>query len=160
MGSGGARCHRGALHRVFQGDIQGVVTDVSSADSVNALAEQVYAMHGACHLLFNNAGVVQGGSAGPVWETPDQDWQWIMGVNFGGVLNGVQVFAPHMIAHGEEGHIVNTASIAAFIPGSGPYGISKHGVVILSEGLAFDLMAAKTTRTQKEDMEGPLTILR
>lgn len=122
--------------------VRGFVTDVRRREALeNLLAESIEAF-GKVHLLFNNAGVVQGGSAGPVWETPEQDWTWIMGVNFGGVLNGVQVFTPHMISHGEEGHIVNTASIAAFIPGSGPYGVSKHGVVILSEGLAFDLMAA------------------
>ena len=60
-----------------------------------------------------------------------------------GVLNGIQTFTSHMIEHGEEGHIVNTSSIAAFIPGAGPYGVSKSGVVMLSETLALDLKKAQ-----------------
>jgi NAD(P)-dependent dehydrogenase (short-subunit alcohol dehydrogenase family) len=76
---------------------------------------------------------------------PDTDWDWVMGVNFYGILGGLQTFAPHMVAHGEEGHIVNTASIASFIPGSVPYGISKYGVIILSEALANDLETAGGT---------------
>jgi short-subunit dehydrogenase len=67
-----------------------------------------------------------------------------MGVNFNGVLYGLQTFVPHMLAHGESGHIVNTASIAAFIPGGGPYGVSKYGVIHLSEALHRDLITAES----------------
>ncbi len=125
-----------------QANVIGVVTDVRRRENIENLLQSAIDAFGKVHLLFNNAGVVQGGAPKPIWETPDADWQWVTGVNFKGVLQGVQVFTPHMISHGEEGHIVNTASIAAFMPGSGPYGISKHGVVILSEALAFDLEAA------------------
>ena len=119
--------------------VLGVETDTRMRESIDNLFNQATARFGNVHLLFNNAGVVNGGGPMPVWELPDEDWDWVMGVNFYGVLHGVRAFTPHMVAHGESGHIVNTASIAAFIPGSGPYGVSKHGVVILSEALARDL---------------------
>ena len=67
-----------------------------------------------------------------------------MGVNFYGVLYGLQTFIPHMLEHGEPGHIVNTASVAAFLPGGGPYGVSKYGVIHLSEALHGDLVAAQS----------------
>jgi NAD(P)-dependent dehydrogenase (short-subunit alcohol dehydrogenase family) len=122
-------------HRVI-----GVITNTMLQESVNALAERAIAEFGKVHVLCNNAGVA---SANPpttaVWEIPDKDWQWVMGVNFWGVLFGLQAFVPHMLSHGEEGHIVNTASLAGLMPGGGPYGVSKHGVLVLSEGLHRDL---------------------
>ena len=63
----------------------------------------------------------------------------MLGVNFWGVLYGLQVFVPRMLEHGEEGHIVNTASLAGLMPGGGAYGVSKHGVLVLSEGLYRNL---------------------
>lgn len=125
-----------------QTPVLGVVTDTRQMKSLANLRDEAIAKFGKIHLLFNNAGVVNGGSPTPVWELPEADWNWVMGVNFHGVLGGVQTFTPHMIGHGEEGHIVNTASIAAFIPGSVPYGISKYSVIILSEALASDLKQA------------------
>ncbi len=125
-----------------QTQVLGVLTDTSLKDSIRNLYEEATARFGNIHLLFNNAGVVNGGAPVPVWDLPEQDWSWVMGVNFYGVLYGVQTFAQHMVDHGEEGHIVNTASIASFIPGSLPYGISKYSVIILSEALAFDLESA------------------
>ena len=94
------------------------------------------------HILCNNAGVagrddalgVAGGHTA-TWEIPDNTWEWIMGVNFWGVLYGLQVFVPHMLEHGEEGHIVNTASLAALIPSGSAYAVSKHAVLTLTEGL-------------------------
>jgi NAD(P)-dependent dehydrogenase (short-subunit alcohol dehydrogenase family) len=76
-----------------------------------------------------------------VWELTRADWDWTLGVNFFGVLHGLQAFVPQMLAHGEPGHVVNTASIAAFLPGGGPYGVSKAGVLALSESLWSDLRA-------------------
>ena len=128
-----------------QTQILGVLTDTRQKSALEHLREEATAKFGNIHLLFNNAGVVNGGPSKPVWDLPDTDWDWVMGVNFYGVLGGVQTFAPHMVAHGEEGHIVNTASIASFIPGSVPYGISKYGVIILSEALANDLETAGGT---------------
>jgi len=90
------------------GEVTGVVTDVSSADSVNALADKVYETHGACHLLFNNAGVAA--PSANVWETTVNDWRWVHGVNVMGVIHGIQAFVPRMIAGGEEGHVINTSS--------------------------------------------------
>ena len=69
---------------------------------------------------------------------PDQDWDWVMGVNFYGVLYGIRAFVPHMLEHGEPSQIVNTASLAALLPGGGTYGVSKHGVLALTEGLQRD----------------------
>lgn len=122
-------------HRVI-----GVVTNTMRRDTVKALAERSIAEFGKVHILCNNAGVVSRneGAVG-VWEIPDSDWDWVMGVNFWGVLYGLQAFVPDMLAHGEEGHIVNTASLAGWLPGGGPYGVTKHSVLSLSETLHSDL---------------------
>lgn len=122
--------------------VLGVITDTRQKTAIEKLLAETTEKFGNVHLLFNNAGVVNYGGGTPIWDLPDADWSWVMGVNFFGVLNGIQTFVPHMIAHGEEGHVVNTASIAAFIPGGGPYGVSKYGVVTLSEALAQDLETA------------------
>lgn len=126
-----------------QVSVLGVSTNTMIKESVRNLYLKATEAFGNIHLLFNNAGVVNGGPLVPIWELPDVDWQWVMGVNFNGVLYGLQTFIPHMIEHGEESHVVNTASIAAFLPGGGPYGVSKYGVVTLSEGLTADLKAAQ-----------------
>ncbi len=128
-------------HRVI-----GVVTNTMSRDSVQALARSAIDEFGKVHIVCNNAGVINRGDAGAagargVWEIPQRDWDWLVGVNFWGVLYGLQVFVPHMLEHGEEGHIVNTASLAGLIPGGGPYGVTKHGVLALSESLYRDLKA-------------------
>lgn len=120
----------------------GVVTDTMRKESVEALAAQASAEFGKVHILCNNAGVASTRSGGKaVWELPESDWKWVMGVNFDGVRYGLQAFVPDMLAHGEEGHIVNTASLAGLLPGGGPYGVSKHGVLALTEGLQSDLTA-------------------
>jgi NAD(P)-dependent dehydrogenase (short-subunit alcohol dehydrogenase family) len=124
--------------------VLGVQTDIRHREAIEKLYAEATGKFGNVHLLFNNAGVVSGGPPVPIWEVPDVDWNWVHAVNFNGVLYGVQTFVPHMIGHGEEGHIVNTSSIGCFLPGSGPYGVSKYGVVILSEQLAFDLQAAES----------------
>jgi NAD(P)-dependent dehydrogenase (short-subunit alcohol dehydrogenase family) len=121
--------------------VLGVITDTMRKQSVQALFDDAVRRFDRIHLLFNNAGVVNGGPPVPVWESPDVDWDWVLGVNLHGVRYGIQTFVPHMLAHGEPGHVVNTASIAAFIPGGGPYGVSKYGVLLLSEALRFDLKA-------------------
>ncbi len=124
-------------------DVFGVRTDVSKADDVQALADATMARFGAVHLLFNNAGV---GSGGFVWESTDADWQWVMGVNVWSVIHGVRIFTPLMLAHGEPGHIVNTASAAGLItaPNMGIYNVTKHAVVALSETLYQDLKLVKS----------------
>jgi len=122
-----------------QHPVLGVVADTMRKDSMAALLGDAISRFGKVHLLFNNAGVVNGGAPVPIWEQADQDWDWVLGVNLHGVRYGLRTFVPHMLEHGEPGHIVNTASIAAFIPGGGPYGVSKYGVVLMSEALRHDL---------------------
>ena len=111
--------------------------DVSKADDVNRFAERAAAELSGIHVVCNNAGVAL---SGPVWETSEAEWQWILGVNLLGVANGVRAFGPRLIAQ-DEGHIVNTASVAGLIspPGMGAYCVSKHAVVTLSEVLHHDL---------------------
>lgn len=124
-------------HRVL-----GVLTDTMQRDSIQNLLQEAATEFGNIHILCNNAGVVNGGAQPPIWQISDADWDWVMGVNFNGVLYGLQTFVPHMIGHGEPGHIVNTASVAGLMPGGGPYGVSKHGVLVISEALHRDLAAA------------------
>ena len=88
------------------GEVSGVVTDVSSAESVQELADRVYAEHGACHLLCNNAGVSVANLK--IWETTPNDWKWVHGVNIHGVIHGIQAFVPRMIEAGQEGFVMNT----------------------------------------------------
>jgi NAD(P)-dependent dehydrogenase (short-subunit alcohol dehydrogenase family) len=120
-----------------------VTTDVTSADAVGALAAAAYDRFGAVHLLCNNAGVFQ---AGVVWERTRADWEWVMGVNFWGVLNGIQAFVPRMLEVGEPAHIVNTSSMAGVttVAYSGPYVVSKFACAALTECLAHDMRAQGT----------------
>lgn len=117
-----------------------VPTEVTSAESVNALAAAAYDRFGGVHLLCNNAGVFQ---AGTVWERTQADWNWVMGVNLWGVLNGIRAFVPRMIDAGEPGHILNTSSMAGVttVAYSGPYVVSKFACAALTECLAHDLRA-------------------
>ncbi|MDH3642240.1 MAG: SDR family NAD(P)-dependent oxidoreductase [Gammaproteobacteria bacterium] len=122
--------------------VLGVVTNTMRRESIEELRDRAVAEFGNIHVLCNNAGVVSGGDRVPIWEISDADWDWVMGVNFNGVLYGMQAFLPHMIGHGEEGHVVSTASVMALVPGGGTYGVSKHGVLVISEALHRDLKAA------------------
>ena len=111
--------------------------DVSRAADVDRFCEETRSRLGGVHVVCNNAGV---SPLGAVWEHNAADWQWILGVNLWGVIHGVRAFAPQLIAQ-NEGHIVNTASVAGLIspPGSGAYNATKHAVVALSETLHHDL---------------------
>ena len=112
--------------------------DVSDQAAVDALAGATLERFGAVHLLFNNAGV---SVAGPIWEAPLAEWNWVMGVNVMGVVHGLRAFMPIMLRQGGEGHIVNTASMAGLVAGAGMgvYNASKFAVVGLSETLQRDL---------------------
>lgn len=131
-------------------NVIGVEVNTMQRDTLERLRDQTLERYGKIHVLCNNAGVTsrQDGGLGagtgalPVWEVPDSTWDWVMGVNFWGVLYGLQVFVPSMLAHGETGHIVNTASVAGLIPGASAYSVSKHGVLTLTEGLWHHLRAA------------------
>jgi NAD(P)-dependent dehydrogenase (short-subunit alcohol dehydrogenase family) len=120
--------------RQAEHDVLGVVTDVSKVESVEALAQKTLEVYGKVHVLCNNAGV-GGGSGGAIWEATLKDWQWTLGVNLWGVIYGIHTFVPIMLDQDEEGHVVNTASMAGLTPSNRPYSISKHGVVSLSEAL-------------------------
>jgi len=123
--------------------VLGMRVDVSKADQTQALADATFQRFGAPHLVFNNAGV---GSGGLIWENTVQDWEWVLGVNVMGVVHGVRLFTPMMLAAAQadpsyRGHIVNTASMAGLVngPNMGVYNVSKHAVVALSETLYQDL---------------------
>ncbi|MDO5290752.1 MAG: SDR family oxidoreductase [Pseudomonadota bacterium] len=117
--------------------------DVSQAEAMDRLAQQVHDRFGAPHFVFNNAGV---GAGGLVWENSVKDWQWVLGVNLWGVVHGVRCFTPLMLQAARQdpawrGHIVNTASMAGLLtpPNMGVYNVSKHAVVALTETLYQDL---------------------
>jgi NAD(P)-dependent dehydrogenase (short-subunit alcohol dehydrogenase family) len=120
--------------RQAEHDVIGVVTDVSKVESVEALAQKTLQQYGKVHVLCNNAGV-GGGGGSVIWESTLKDWQWTLGVNLWGVIYGIHTFVPIMLEQDEEGHVVNTASMAGLTPSNRPYSISKHGVVSLSEAL-------------------------
>jgi len=120
------------------GTVLGVKADVTKRIDVELLAQRALDAFGAVHLLFNNAGVAAGGAP---WEATWNDWEWVIGVNLWGVLHGVKVFTPLMLAQNTDCHIVNTSSAAGLIAGSGsaPYAVTKHAVVALSESLYLSL---------------------
>ena len=124
--------------KTLGGTVLGVRTDVSKRADVELLARQTLDAFGQVHLLFNNAGIGAGGSA---WEATWNDWEWVIGVNLWGVIHGVKVFTPLMLAQNVECHMVNTASAAGLLVGgaSAPYSATKHAVVALSESLYLTL---------------------
>ena len=138
-----ARAEIEALAAPLGGRVLARTVDVGSADAMQALADEVLAQLGAPHMVFNNAGVA---TSGLVWEATPQDWAWTLGVNLWGVIHGVRLFTPMMLAAAQadpawRGHIVNTASMAGLLspPNMGVYNVSKHAVVALSETLYQDL---------------------
>jgi NAD(P)-dependent dehydrogenase (short-subunit alcohol dehydrogenase family) len=127
------------------GRVLGVRTDVTSPEDVGRLAERTLAEFGRVDIVCNNAGTV--GKNMPMWEFERVEWEWIMAVDFWGVIHGISAFVPHLVARG-HGHVVNTASMAALttVALNGPYNAAKHAVLSLSETLAADL------RTQGVDV--------
>lgn len=122
--------------------VMGVKFDVTNRQEFARVADEIEAEMGPVHILCNNAGVHRGGGLDAVAY---DDWDWVLGVNIGGVVNGLQTFIKRMLAHGEEGHIVNTASMAGMVtgPGLGVYSASKFAVVGLTEALRLDLARTK-----------------
>ena len=118
--------------------VQAVLTDVSKAGDVEALAQKTLDTFGSVDLLVSNAGVHL---VGNIWECSLKDWEWLLGVNLWGVIHGVRTFVPIMLEQGTEGHIVNTASSGGLgsAPYVGVYRASKHAVVTLSETLHYEL---------------------
>jgi NAD(P)-dependent dehydrogenase (short-subunit alcohol dehydrogenase family) len=119
-------------------DAVGVRADVSELGDVEKLRERALAEFGAVHVVCNNAGV----AGGSVIDSPIEVWRWVVGVNLWGVIHGCHVFLPLLLEQ-DEGHVVNTASIAGLsgAAGLGVYCTTKFGVVGLSESLFHDLAA-------------------
>jgi NAD(P)-dependent dehydrogenase (short-subunit alcohol dehydrogenase family) len=119
-------------------DLRGIVCDVADPASVDRAAQETIEAFGNVHVVCNNAGVAAGGG---IDNISLDNWRWVLDVNLMGVLHGIRAFLPHIRAHGEGGHIVNTASMAGMNGGLGfsPYTASKFAVVGMSEGLAQQL---------------------
>ena len=127
--------------RHYQHRVIGIKTDVLVEDSIKELFAKAKEEYGNIHILCNNAGIGANSGNKAIWEIDKNDWDWVMGVNYQAVLHGLQTFIPHMLEHGEEGHVVTTVSMAGLLPGAGTYGVSKHAVMALTEALSRDLQA-------------------
>jgi len=120
-------------------NVHPIALDVTDRAAMERAADETVRVFGKVHLLCNNAGV---SLFGPMEQATYEDWDWVMGVNVDGVINGLQTFVPRIQAHGEGGHVVNTASMAGLIvgPGMGIYSASKFAVFGLTTSLRYDLM--------------------
>ncbi len=118
-------------------DVRGVVTDVTSFDSVRALRDRTLELFGAVHVVCNNAGI-GAGAEGRMWEHEMNDWRWAIAVNVMGVVHGISAFVPVMLQQGEEGHVVNTSSGnggVSPLPSTPQYAATKAAVVTITECL-------------------------
>jgi NAD(P)-dependent dehydrogenase (short-subunit alcohol dehydrogenase family) len=127
LGDGGATVHA-------------VPADVRDPGAVDRVGQEAVERFGGLHVAVNNAGIV---ATGTTWELPLEDWHRVIDVDLWGVIHGVRSFVPHILTSGEEGHVVNTASMAAVRPMArlGPYTVAKHGVLGLSDVLRAELEA-------------------
>jgi len=125
-------------------EAEGAQVDVRDQAALEGVADRCVDRFGALHIAVNNAGIVNGGAA---WELTLEDWHKVLDVNLWGVIHGVRAFVPRILASGDEGHVVNVASMAAVqaIAGIGPYTVAKHGVLGLSDVLRADLIAVDAT---------------
>ncbi len=125
------------LHQ-YGNHVRGIACDVADPDHVERAAQATFAAFGKVHVLCNNAGVAAGGG---IDHISVDNWCWVVDVNLMGVVYGVRSFLPQMRAHGEGGHIVNTASMAGMVNNMGfsPYAATKFAVVAMSEGLRMQL---------------------
>jgi len=123
-----------------QSDVHFIEADVGDRDQVRSAADEAVRLFGRIHVLCNNAGIGGGGET----HDPDfEDWDRALRVNLGGVVNGVKIITPLILAHGEGGHIVNTSSMAGIVPlplpGLGAYQTAKFAVRGLTESLRMSL---------------------
>jgi len=133
------------LRRESGADVTATACDVTRFESVEALARSVVARHGKVHVLCNNAGVGAQEDA-PLWELPLSDWRWTFAVNVWGVIHGVKAFLPGMLAHGEDGHVMNTSSGnggITLVTGTPIYSASKASVSAITETLHLQLVQRK-----------------
>jgi NAD(P)-dependent dehydrogenase (short-subunit alcohol dehydrogenase family) len=122
------------------GEVYAVAADVRDPDAVDRLGRVAVERFGGLHVAVNNAGIVKTGNS---WELSLQDWHRVIDVDLWGVIHGIRTFVPLILASGQEGHVVNTASMAAvYAPAQlGPYTVAKHGVLGLSDVLRAELEA-------------------
>ena len=122
------------------GQVLAVVTDVTDPEAVECLAQAALETFGHLHVAVNNAGIVNQGNS---WELSLEEWHRVIDVNLWGVIHGVRSFVPRILASGEEGHVVNTGSLASvmIVNQIGPYTVAKHGVLGLSDTLRAELEA-------------------
>jgi NAD(P)-dependent dehydrogenase (short-subunit alcohol dehydrogenase family) len=118
--------------------VEAVELDVRDPDAVDAVARRAVDRHGGLHVAVNNAGIVNRGNS---WELSLEEWHRVLDVNLWGVVHGVRSFVPRILDSGDEGHVVNVASMAAVLPLDrlGPYTVAKHGVLGLSDVLRAEL---------------------
>jgi NAD(P)-dependent dehydrogenase (short-subunit alcohol dehydrogenase family) len=121
--------------------VRAITADVREPEALERLGQAAQSEFGSLHIAVNNAGVVVTGNS---WELPLAQWRRVVDVDLWGVIHGVHAFVPLILASGDEGHVVNTASMAAvYAPAQlGPYAVSKHGVLALSDVLRAELAAA------------------
>jgi NAD(P)-dependent dehydrogenase (short-subunit alcohol dehydrogenase family) len=131
--------HLEAATAELDGDVYAIRLDVTDREAVARAADETERALGKVHVLCNNAGI---NLFNDIADATYQDWDWVLGVNLGGVVNGVVTFVPRIKAHGDGGHIVNTASMAAFVagPGAGIYTTAKFAVHGLSDALRWSLL--------------------
>jgi NADP-dependent 3-hydroxy acid dehydrogenase YdfG len=134
--------------------VRGVSCDVADPASIERAAAASYEAFGNVHVVCNNAGVA-GGSG--IDNIALDNWRWVLDVNLMGVLHGIHTFLPHIRAHGEGGHIVNTASMAGLQSGLGlsPYATSKHAVVAMSEGWRSNSSRSASATVLVPDLSAP-----
>lgn len=128
-----------AMKHLAGAQVHPIRLDVTDRTAMMRAADEVEGVFGKVHVVCNNAGINLFNDIG---SATYDDWDWIMGVNLGGVINGVQTFVPRIKAHGEGGHVVNTASMASFIVGAGAgiYTASKFAVRGVTEALRWSLL--------------------
>ena len=130
------------LYPRFGNKIRFIETDVSKRNDVERLLSETIGIFGNVHFLFNNAGVdTVADLVHPVWDIPSEDWDYVWGINFKGIVNGVQVFLPHLLEHDEQSYIINTTSLAGLVNNKTQlaYLSSKHAVTALTESIFHQL---------------------
>jgi NAD(P)-dependent dehydrogenase (short-subunit alcohol dehydrogenase family) len=119
-------------------DVHAVAVDVRDSDAVDRVGQAAIERFGALHVAVNNAGVVMTGNS---WEIALEEWHRVIDIDLWGVIHGIRTFVPLILTSGQEGHVVNVASMAAVLPLGqvGPYTVAKHGVLGLSDVLRAEL---------------------